>query len=120
MTRQAPARQKARGDRSDNRQDRIDDRQDHRDKAREDRQDFVEDRWDDHHHHRRHHAGAAFATGVALGAVASSNYVTIVPSDAVVIVVNGVTYYRRGSIWYKRGNVSGDVVYLIVAAPAGY
>ena len=86
--------------------------------VRSDRQDFVEDRWDAHRRHRRR---AAFATGVAVGAVARSNYVTILSCDPTIVIANGgVTYYNCGSIWYMRGNVSGEIVYVVATAPAGY
>lgn len=106
-----------RGDRQDYRDDAREDRQDYRDDAREDRQDYLDDEWDDHHHD--YHGGAAFVTGVAVGAAASSNYVTSAPCNTTV-VVSGLTYYHCGSTWYSRGNEGGEVVYIIVSPPAGY
>jgi hypothetical protein len=94
------------------------DRQDYQDKAREDRQDYLDDEWDDHNHDD-YHGGAAFVTGVAVGAAASSNYVTSAPCNTTV-VVSGLTYYHCGSTWYSRGNEGGEVVYIIVSPPAGY
>jgi hypothetical protein len=117
-TRQAKPRQETRREQprdSGDRDDAREDRQQHRDDAREDRQDFIDDEWDDHNHH----GGAAFAAGVAVGAAASSNYVTDVPCSTTVIV-NNVTYYNCDSIWYSRGSQGGEVVYIITSAPAGY
>ena len=118
-TREAPARQDARSQRPEKRRDVRDERTDRRRDVAEERQDFVEDRWDDHrHHHRRR---AAFATGVAVGAVASSNYVTTLSCSPTIVIANGgVTYYNCGSIWYTRGNVSGEIVYVVATTPAGY
>ena len=95
--------------------DAREDRQQYGDDVREDRQDYIDDEWDDHYHH----GGAAFVTGVAVGAAASSNYVTHVPCNTTVIV-NNVTYYNCDSTWYSRGSQGGDVVYIITSAPAGY
>jgi hypothetical protein len=57
---------------------------------------------------------------VAVGALASSNYVVTLSCTPTIVVANGVTYYNCDSTWYTRGNVSGDVVYVIGTAPAGY
>jgi hypothetical protein len=57
---------------------------------------------------------------VAVGAVARSNYVVTLSCTPTIVVSNGVTYYNCGSSWYTRGNVSGDVVYIIATVPAGY
>ena len=116
--RQAPAaRQDVRNQRSGSRQDAVDNRQDYRSDVRKDRQDHVDDRWDNHYRYRRR---AAFATGVAVGAVASSNYVTNLSCTPTVVVVNNMTYYNCNSNWYTRGNVSGNVVYIVATVPAGY
>jgi hypothetical protein len=58
-------------------------------------------------------------TGVAVGAAASSNYVSSVPCKTTV-VVNGSTYYHCSSNWYSRGYEGDDVVYIIVSPPPGY
>jgi hypothetical protein len=87
--------------------------------VREDRQDYYDDRWDDYYDHR-HYGGAALVTGMAVGAAAArSNYVTSVPCETT-IVVGSVTYYHCGSTWYSRGYESGNVVYIVTSAPAGY
>ena len=57
--------------------------------------------------------------GVAIGAAASSNYVTSVPCNTTVFV-NNVTYYNCNSIWYSRGYEGGETVYITTTAPAGY
>ena len=87
--------------------------------AREDRQDFIDDQWDDHNHHDYYYGGAAFATGVAVGAAASRNYVYSVPCNTTVIV-GGTTYYHCSSTWYSRGYEGGSVVYIVTSAPGGY
>jgi hypothetical protein len=56
---------------------------------------------------------------VAVGAVASSNYVVTLSCTPTIVVANGVTYYNCDSTWYTRGNVSGEVVYVVATAPAG-
>jgi len=93
------------------------DRQERRDEVREDRQDYLDDEWDDHHDH--YYGGVGVVTGVAVGAAASSNYVTSAPCSTTE-VVNGSTYYHCGSTWYSRGYEGGEVVYIIVSPPAGY
>jgi hypothetical protein len=56
---------------------------------------------------------------VAVGAVARSNYVTTLSCTPSIVVANGITYYNCESTWYTRGNVSGEVVYVVATAPAG-
>jgi len=102
-------------DRQDRRDDVREDRQQHRDDAREDRQDYLDDEWDDHHHY----GGVGVVTGVAVGAAASTDYVTSAPCSTTE-VVNGSKYYHCGSSWYSRGYEGGEVVYIIVSPPAGY
>ena len=109
-----------REDRQEHRDEAREDRQDHRDEAREDRQDFIDDEWDDHHHDDDWDEGAAFVTGMAVGAAMNRNkYVYSVPCSTTVIV-GGITYYHCASTWYSRGYEGGEVVYIITTAPAGY
>ena len=56
---------------------------------------------------------------MAVGAALSSNYVTYLPCNTTVLV-GGTTYYHCDSTWYSRGYESGEVVYIITSAPAGY
>ena len=77
---------------------------------------------DDHHHHHDDDwdEGAAFVTGMAVGAAMNrNNYVYSVPCNTTVIV-GSVTYYHCSSTWYSRGYEGGEVVYIITSAPAGY
>jgi hypothetical protein len=126
-------RQDNAGDRQGNRQDNAGDRQGDRDEAREDWQqhqnenredwqDFAEDEWDDHYYHGYNNTGAAFVTGVAVGAaVASPTYVTTLPCTSTTVISSGsTTYYQCGTTWYSRGYQSGTVVYIVSDAPTGY
>lgn len=86
----------------------------------EDRQDFYEDEWDDHWHGHYHYGGgAAFVTGVAVGA-STVSVLTTLPCNAMAVTVNGVTYYQCGSTWYSRGYESNTVVYIVSNPPPGY
>jgi hypothetical protein len=58
-------------------------------------------------------------TGMAIGAAASSNYITYEPCGTTVVVGN-VVYYHCDSTWYSRGSEGGEVVYIFTTAPAGY
>ena len=110
-------------DRQGNRDENREDWQDHANDAREDRQDFVEDEWDDHRYgYGYNNTGAAFATGVAVGAaVASPTYVTTLPCTSTTIISSGsTTYYQCGTTWYSRGYQGGTVVYVVSGAPSGY
>ena len=116
-------RQGSSGDRQEKRNENREDWQDHASGAREDRQDFAEDQWDDHRYgYGYNNTGAAFVTGVAVGAaVASPTYVTTLPCAGTTVVVNGSTsYYQCGTTWYSRGYQSGTVVYISGGAPPGY
>jgi hypothetical protein len=57
--------------------------------------------------------------GMVVGAAASTNYVYSVPCSTT-IIVGSTTYYHCSSTWYSRGYESGEVVYIITSAPAGY
>lgn len=92
---------------------RPEDRRDHRDEVRDDRRDYVDDRWDSHDHRGRR----GFATGVAVGAAAGTNYVTRLSCEPTIVVDDGVTYYNCGSKWYTRSYNNGEVVYVIATKP---
>jgi len=70
---------------------------------REDHHEWHEDRW-------KRRAGAALTISAfrALSCTTST------------IVVGSITYYSCGGTWYQRANQGGDVVYIVVTAPAGY
>ena len=73
----------------------------------EDREDYIDDHWDSHR-------------GFAVVGVASAAYLVSLPCTTTAVVVNGVSYYKCGSTWYKRGYSGSQVVYIAVDAPPGY
>jgi hypothetical protein len=74
-----------------------------REERREDHHEWHEDRW-------KRRAGAALT-------ISAFRALTCTTST---IVVGSVTYYRCGGTWYQQAHQSGDVVYIVVTAPAGY
>jgi hypothetical protein len=74
-----------------------------REERHEDHHEWHEDRW-------KRRAGAALTISAfrALSCTTST------------IVAGSVTYYSCGGTWYQRANQGGDVVYIVVTAPAGY
>jgi hypothetical protein len=114
-------RQDNAGDRQGSRDDNREDWQQHQNENREDWQDFAEDEWDDHYHHGYNNTGAAFVTGVAVGAaVASPTYVTTLPCNGTMVGINGINYYQCGNTWYSRGYQGGTVVYIVNSPPPGF
>jgi uncharacterized membrane protein len=99
-------KQDVRDERREIKQDVRDERRDMRDEIRDEREDhheWHEDRW-------KRRAGAALT-------VSAFRALTCTTST---IVVGSVTYYRCGGTWYQRAHQGGDVVYIVVTAPAGY
>jgi hypothetical protein len=78
--------------------------------------DFVPPFKDDSH---RYYGGAALVTGMAIGAAASSDYLTYEPCSTTVVVDN-TTYYNCDASWYTRGYEGGEVVYVVTPPPPGY
>ncbi len=74
-----------------------------RHEAREDRREWHEDRW-------RRRTGAVLTVS-AFGALTC---------DYEEIIVDNIIYSRCDGNWYSRGNQGGEVVYIVVEAPAGY
>ncbi len=95
-----PARKSGRRDtQRDIREERRDTRRD----IREEHHDWHEDRW-------RRRVGAALTISVFRSLTCGVQR----------IIVNGIVYYRCGGTWYRRGNQGGDIVYIVIKAPAGY
>jgi hypothetical protein len=111
------AKQDVRDTRRDVKQDVRDTRRDVKDDVRDTRRevrDEIRDEREDHHewHEDRwkRRAGAALT-------ISAFRALTCTTST---IVVGSVTYYRCGGTWYQKAHQSGDVVYIVVTAPAGY
>ena len=99
-------KQDVRDNRRDVKQDVRDERRDVRDDIRDERRDhheWHEDRW-------KRRAGAALTISAFRALTGTTS----------TIVVGSVTYYSCGGTWYQRANQSGDEVYIVVTAPAGY
>lgn len=99
-------KQDVRDTRRDVKDDVRDTRRDVRHEIRDEREDhheWHEDRW-------KRRAGAALT-------ISAFRALTCTTST---IVVGSVTYYSCGGTWYQRANQGGDVVYIVVTAPAGY
>jgi hypothetical protein len=74
-------------------------------------------------------AAGVVAGAVAAGAAISASQPTYVnqapqqaapPCNVAPVAVSGVPYYKCGATWYTAGYGSAGVVYMPVAAPAGY
>jgi hypothetical protein len=66
-------------------------------------------------------SGAAYATGVAVGAtttaaVAGSTYYSL-PSSCPTYVYGGVSYYSCGGTWYQQRYQGSSVTYVVVSDP---
>jgi len=66
-------------------------------------------------------SGAAYATGVAVGAtttaaVAGSTYYSL-PSSCATYVYGGVSYYSCGGTWYQQRYQGSSVTYVVVSDP---
>ena len=123
--------------RADNAGDFQQDRQDWKDQnredwqqygrnAREDRQDYYNNNYDRYEYNDDWEWGDnveypfAAATAIAVGTaltVSAFNSLTCTPT---IVSVGGVSYYQCGPNWYNQAYQNGDVVYMSVAAPAGY
>lgn len=101
------SRSNQRSDRADHRRDTrrdvADNRREVRQDVRKERHEFREDRV--RRYRGRHLTRAAFAS---------------LSCRSTVVIVNGITYYSCGSTYYERVYQGSDVVYVVVAAPAGY
>jgi hypothetical protein len=65
-------------------------------------------------------AGAAYATGVAVGATTAAvvgSYYSTLPAGCSPYVWAGAPYYSCGSSWYQRTNSNGSTVYVVVSDP---
>jgi hypothetical protein len=84
--------------------DRVEERRDdHRDYY-DDRRDYYDDRRD-------------FARGARYSAVWWSSNSCV---NAVVVKVDGYTYYQCNGAWFSRTYYGGEVTYTVTDAPAGY
>jgi hypothetical protein len=105
-----------RDDRRDYRDDVRDDRRDYRNDLRDDRRDYYDDRYDRWDDWGR---GAAVVAGAAIvgSAISAAAYDDL---DCTTVVVDGVSYSRCGSTWYRPAYSGGDVTYVVVEPPSGY
>jgi len=53
----------------------------------------------------------------ATGPLAYTTAWAALPCSASVMVVNGVSYYQCGSMWYTRSYVDGNVAYVVTNPP---
>lgn len=108
--RQPDTRRDVRDNRREVKQDVRDNRRDVKQDVRDERRDVRDDIRDEHRDHHVRRAGAVLTISAfsALSCTSST------------IIVGGITYYRCGNTWYNRAHQSGDVVYIVVTAPAGY
>jgi hypothetical protein len=99
------------------RDDRYDDRphenidRERVEERRDDRRDYYDDRRD-YYDERR-----AFVRGARYSAVWWTSNSCV---NAVVVKVDGYTYYQCNSAWFSRTYYGGEVTYTVTDAPAGY
>jgi hypothetical protein len=117
----------AEGDRRD-RETRQDDRQEHQNENREDWQSHLEEQqekrldqaedWQD-----EYMEGVVYPYGYPYGGTSISISITNLESSGCTpetVMVQGSTYYRCETAWYKRAYTEGNVSYVEVRAPSGY
>ena len=73
------------------------------------------------HHNGYHDNYHPIARGIVIGAVAAttaavigSSYYALPPSGCTVVIRNGLSYSRCGSVYYEQIWSGGDVVYVVV------
>lgn len=104
------------------------DRQDFMYNRQEDRQDYAnrysnqrwyyDDDWYGHHHYDYWGSGAAFATGLVIGATLSAAaFNSGYPSGCATVNYGNVIYYNCGATWYEKVYRGGTVNYLVVNPP---
>jgi len=106
-------------------QNRQEDRQDYGQARQEDRQDYANrynnryyDGWYGYNHYENWNNGAAFATGLVIGATLSAAaFSSAYPSGCVSSNFGGVAYYNCGTNWYQRVYRGGNVTYIVVNQP---
>jgi len=104
-------------ERYEQRQERQEQRQDNLNEARDDWQDYDyhDDDWDDYYGYP-----VVFTGAYSIDSLISSDYYKQLPCAPKSVTVDGVSYRQCGDEWFLPVYSSGQLVYRVVTAPAGY
>ena len=97
--------------------ERQEQRQDNLNEARDDWQDYDyhDDDWDDYYGYP-----VVFTGAYSIDSLISSDYYKQLPCAPKSVTVDGVSYRQCGDEWFLPVYSSGQLVYRVVTAPAGY